>query len=137
MRTCLITAFITCVKLTAWRSALLVNRAAHGLPDFAGKSHAAAMGLVRATHGNVVVINRLGHFFRNRTVRMRGGLPPVERHAKVGATRAAVQTGITHFLTRHINFIGFFRAKLYNTQVTIQNSRLAGFRNVFSPFAPK
>ena len=78
MSACLITAFITCVKLTAWRSALLVNRAADSLPDFTTERYAAASGLIRAAHGNVVVINRLGHFFGNRTVRMRSGLRPVE-----------------------------------------------------------
>ena len=74
----LITAFIARFKLTTWRSALRINRAADGLPDVTIKRNASTVGLIRAAHGNVVVINRLGHFFGNRTVRMRGGLRPVE-----------------------------------------------------------
>ena len=78
MLPCLIAALIARFKLTTWRSALRINRAADGLPDVTIKRNASTVGLIRATHGNVVVINRLGHFFGNRTVRMRSGLRPVE-----------------------------------------------------------
>ena len=74
----LIAALVTRSELTAGRGALLINGAAHRLPDFTAERDTAFLDLVRATHGNVVVVERFGQGFGNGSVRMRGGLPPIE-----------------------------------------------------------
>lgn len=74
----LIAALITRLELAAGCGALFINRAANRLSDLAAERYAAAIGLVRATHGNVVVVEQLGQGFGHGSVRMRGGLPPIE-----------------------------------------------------------
>ena len=74
----LIAALVTRLKLATGCGALFINRAANRLSDLSSERYAAAIGLVRATHGNVVVIERFGQGFGNGSVRMRGGLPPIE-----------------------------------------------------------
>ena len=74
----LIAALIPCFKFTAGDGALLVNRATNGLSDFTGKGDAALVGLIRAAHGDVVVVNRFGQLFRHASFWVGGGLPPVE-----------------------------------------------------------
>ena len=78
MSACLIAALVTRSELAAGRGALFINRAANRLSDLSSERYAAAIGLVRATHGNVVVVERFGQGFGNGSVRMRGGLPPIE-----------------------------------------------------------
>ena len=74
----LIAALVTRLELAAGCGALFINRAANRLSDLSSERYAAAIGLVRATHGNVVVVERFGQGFGNDSVRMRGGLPPIE-----------------------------------------------------------
>ena len=74
----LIAALVTRLELAAGCGALFINRAANRLSDLTAECYAAAIGLVRATHGNVVVVERFGQGFGNGSVRMRGGLPPIE-----------------------------------------------------------
>ena len=56
----LIAALVTRLELAAGCGALFINRAANRLPDLSSERYAAAIGLVRATHGNVVVVERFG-----------------------------------------------------------------------------
>ena len=56
----LIAALVTRSELAAGRGALLINDAADRLPDFTAERDTAFLDLVRATHGDIVVIERFG-----------------------------------------------------------------------------
>ena len=78
MLSCLITALIARLKLTARNRALLVNGTAYVLPNFTGQSNAAFVQLMGSAHGDIMVVNQFCELLWNRTLWVCRGLTPIK-----------------------------------------------------------
>jgi hypothetical protein len=83
-------------QFAAWRGPFLVDAAGDLQADVATERNAMRPVRLRAAHDQAMRIECLGQFRGRSPAAEVIGLRPVERHAEMGATGAARQTGMAH-----------------------------------------